>query len=285
MPGSNSTGAPNTNDYNLGRGIVYFAALTNGIPGPYRDLGNAPEFSISVEVEKLEHQSSRAGLRIVDKEVVISQKMGLSLTIDELNFENLALFFSGSRTAGITNPANAAAQAQAEMIASVVLGQWYDILDPDGSGDYSSKRAYGFVSGHALTFKNGTAPGTTVLVAGTDYEVDLDLGRVRFLPTAVNITAGEPVDVQWSSNAAGPVDEVKALTSSATTGALKFVSINPAAGDHKTEYQFHQVALSAEGDFSLIGDEFTTMQLTGAAEANPTADADSSTLTIRTLRA
>jgi hypothetical protein len=40
--------------------------------------------------------------------------------------------------------------------------------------------------------------------------------------------------------------------------------------------------LKAEGDFALIADEFTTMQLTGTAETNADADADSPTLTIRT---
>ena len=28
MPGINETGLPNTDDYNLGRGIVYFASLS-----------------------------------------------------------------------------------------------------------------------------------------------------------------------------------------------------------------------------------------------------------------
>ena len=80
MPGVNTTGVPNTNDYNLGRGIVYFSLLdTNGLPtGGYRDLGNAPEFNVSFETETLEHQASRLGLKVTDKEVVISQKCKLS---------------------------------------------------------------------------------------------------------------------------------------------------------------------------------------------------------------
>ena len=58
----NSTGTTQTQDYNLGRGVLYIAALdgTTGLPGPYRDLGNAPSFALNVSVEELIHQSSRA---------------------------------------------------------------------------------------------------------------------------------------------------------------------------------------------------------------------------------
>jgi hypothetical protein len=66
-------------------------------------------------------------------------------------------------------------------------------------------------------------------------------------------------------------------------GALKFISQNPANNDESTEYQFHQVSLKAEGDFAQISDEFSQMQLTGTAERNTTADADSPTLTIRSV--
>lgn len=272
MPGPNVTGKPNTEDYNLGRGIVYFAPLVNSVPQGYRDLGNAPEFNISIEVETVEHQSSRQGLRVVDKEVVISQKISLTVTIDELNFENLALFFSGSKATHV-NPAKSA-QAEFEMVASVELGRWYDIKNAAGA------RAYRFTSTNALDVDNGT--DNTDLVLGTDYELDAEMGRIFLLSTAVNISAGEALDITWSLDGTNvDVNEVQALKNSAVVGALKFISVNPAAGDARTEYQFHQVSLKAEGDFSLIGDEFTTMQLSGVAERNETADADSPTLTIR----
>lgn len=274
MPGLNTTGTANTNDYNLGRGIVYFAPLTNGLPGAYRDLGNAPEFNISVEVETQEHTSSRAGLRTVDKEVTISQQINLTLTIDELNFENLALFFAGDTEAAYTNPAETANTGGTVLAASVELGRWYDIVDDNNN------RAYGFSATSNLAFDNST--DTQTLTEVTDYTVDKELGRVFIHSSATNIEAGEELTVTWAAdNAIADVNEVKSLTSTAVSGALKFVSINPVNEDRKTEYQFHQVSLSAEGDFSLIGDDFTQMQLSGTAERNETADADSPTLTIR----
>jgi hypothetical protein len=63
---------------------------------------------------------------------------------------------------------------------------------------------------------------------------------------------------------------------------MKFVAENPADNSEKTEYQFHKVTLRSEGDFSLIGDEWTTGQLTGTVESNSTADPDSPYVTTRT---
>ena len=73
------------------------------------------------------------------------------------------------------------------------------------------------------------------------------------------------------------------MQSPTVKGALKFISENPAAGDHQYEFQFHQVSLKAEGDFGLISDEFTTMGFTAIAERNETAGGTASpTLTVRT---
>lgn len=273
MPGRNTTGIPNTQDYNLGRGIVYFAPLVDNLPGAYRDLGNAPEFNISIETETVEHQSSRQGLRVVDKEVVISQKVTLSLTLDEFNHENLALVFSGE-TADHTNAA-IAGFAEHEMIAAVELGRHYDIVNAAGA------RAYDIESSDLLV-ENADTPG--VLVEGTDYTLDLEMGTIFFLSSATGISAGEAVDVTLTAEVtAGAVHEVRGLKSSAVTGALKFVSINPANNDKKTEYQFHQVALKPTGDLALISDEFGTMTLEGAAERNLIASPNSPTLTVRTV--
>ena len=98
MPGVNLTGLPTTTDLFLGRGSVELGVLdtTTGKPTSFRHVGNATAFTLNVESEKLEHQSSRSGVRAIDREIVLSQKIGISLTLDEAtNFDNLALFLSG----------------------------------------------------------------------------------------------------------------------------------------------------------------------------------------------
>ncbi len=282
MPGINATGKPDTDDYNLGRGIVYFAELnTDGTPKEYRDLGNAPEFNISIETETLEHQSSRAGLKVTDKEVLISQKVSLSLTLDEINFQNVASLLSGE-TSSHTNPtAGGFGPTNIAPTGGIVQGRWYDIFET-AYAHATTGRAYDITeAGDVLVTESTPTPG----VLGTDYELDLVMGRVFVINGSLVLTAGEELRVTLTADAAPTtsVDEVKALTQSSVTGALKFIAENPAANDQQTEYQFHKVSLKAEGDFSLIGDEFSTMNFTAVAESETGGDADSPTLTVRTF--
>lgn len=275
MAGPNTTGTPNTDDYNLGRGVIYIAALNaSGKPDTagWRDLGNVPEFNVSLESETLEHRSSRRGLQVTDKEVIISQDMNLSFAIDELNHENLALFFSGEK-ATHTNVA-VAGFAKYTMISAVTLGRWYDIVNSSGN------RAYD-IDATKLTLEEG---GVTALTEGVDYTVDAVMGRVFFLTTAVSLVGGQDISVTLAADAgAKAVNEVRGLTQTSVTVALKFVAENPADDDKQTEYEFHQVDLKADGDFGLISDEFTQMGFTAAAEANTTGYPNSPTLTIRTV--
>ena len=210
MPGPNTTGLPQTEDYNLGRGIIYLATInaTTGKPdaGGWRDVGNAPEFNVTVEAETLEHRSSRQGLQVVDKEVVISQDASLNFSLDELNAENLALFFSGAK-ATHTNAA-IAGFTEYEMITAaaggVTLGRWYDIVDSNGN------RAY-VIDATKLDLDNGD--DDTDLVLNTDYTLDLTMGRIFLLSTATNISAGEALDVTLTADAgAGVTSQVRGLT-------------------------------------------------------------------------
>ena len=282
MAGPNVTGKPKTEDYNLGRGIVYFASLdANKKPASYRDLGNAPEFNITVEVETLEHQSSRGGLKVTDKEVTISQDVSVSFQLDEINHENLASFFSGEKAVH-TNPATIGFVEFAWIAPGTVdKVRWYDLVDSAGERLYD-------VTPANLTLKSTNGTPVTLVLA-TDYEVDTEMGRIFLLDSTevgVIISGAEGIDLTCAATAvAKDVDEVRALTKTNVLGALKFIGENPAASDVQTEYQFHQVSLKADGDLALIADEFTVLGFTATAERNISADPDSPTLTIRNVQA
>lgn len=272
----NTTGLPNTGDYSLGRGIVYEAAIdgTTELPtiAGWRDLGNATEFNVSLETEKLEHQSSRQGLKVVDKEVILSQKMTIAFTLDELNDENVANFLSGA-TASHTNVAIAGFTI-IEMVSAVTLGRWYDIVNS------SNERAYDIDTANLQLDETSGAP--VLLVEGTDYTLDSKMGRVFLLTGATNIAAGEPLSVTLAADAgASPVEEIQGMTSGNIVRAIKFVGENPANSDKQREYQFHKVTLASEGDLSLIGDEYSVMAFTGAVESSVLADSAAPFVRIR----
>lgn len=356
MPGLNTTGQHDTNEYSIGRGILYFAlidALT-GRPQGYRDLGNAPEFTVTPEIETLEHFSSRAGLKALDKEVVISQKLSLGFKLNNVNFQNLAALLSGE-TAAPTNAAIAGFASQ-KLYDPIELGMHYDIYDPA-----TGRRAYDIdavdltvqviapavqvvaAAGRTLQFATagdtitastgsfltdgyrigqkitvaGTAtnngvktligvsalvltvsdnlvdegplaatatidPALTTLVVATDYTLNLVTGQVFLLTTATLAKAGDKLYMTLAADAlAGVLQEVRALTATSVTGALKFVSENPVFGNKKVEFQFHQVTLKASGEISLIGDEFTELAFEAAAEQNELIAPESPSLSIR----
>lgn len=88
---------PNTENYTLGKGVIFFNRRNeDGSYAGERDLGNATELTVSIEVEKLDHYSSRGGLRAKDKSVIAEIAPTLSFTLDEFDPENVALLFMGT---------------------------------------------------------------------------------------------------------------------------------------------------------------------------------------------
>jgi hypothetical protein len=281
MPGINTTGAPNERDYVLGRGRVYLAKLdpSTGLPdvNGFRDVGNAPEFTISVAVEDLRHKNSRSCVKFTDKRFVVSQEIGIGFKLDETrNFQNLADFFSGD-TSIYDNPHDV---THTDTVISVDahLGAWYEMRDASGDRVYNLDAA-----GLVYTIEKD-AVTDVLLVEGTDYEIDEQLGLVRLLPTATNIAEGD--QLQWSittgATTANDVDEVDALTRAVVEGACLFIQDNAGDCGQKVEFRFHRVSLSADGDLAMIGDEVATMSFKGVAEINNSVPDVSKVLTVRT---
>lgn len=275
MPGMNTSGKANTQDYNIGRGSIFLSDLdSTGRPVAYRFVGNCPEFRITMSNETAKHFSSIEGLKQKDAEVVITQEMDVQFTFDEINFENLAEQLSGE-TASKSNTAAASAITGVNNVNVTAKARWYDLYAPTSGApatDTSGARIYdvGVV----------TITGKT---EGTDFEVDRKMGRI-FIPAGSTIVVGNiSVLIAANGSAVATVDEVKAMTKTAVTRALKFVQKNAAYQNQQTEYQFHQVRLRPSGDVSLIGDEFMAGQVQGSAERNIVADPDSPVCTIRTF--
>ena len=276
----NSTGKPDTRDYLLGRGIVYLAQLdANGLPLEYRDLGNSPQFAITVESEELLHQSSRTGLRVTDKRITLSQDISLNFQLDEISHDTLALFFTGT-TDSVTNPAVAGVGTMGSPIAitaNTVLGRWYDLKTTyDGLG---IPTAFSADSVPKIRRTSGTPMD---LVLNTDYEIDRFMGRVFIKHNAVNVAASDDIGWYSAADATAPatLQRMKALKGTVKDYALKFVAENPANQAEKIEYEFHSTQISADGDLSLIGDEFSVVGFSGSAQKNSNVNVDA-TLTVR----
>jgi hypothetical protein len=282
MPGINTSGAPNTRDYTLGRGIVRLASLTAaGLPDAdgFRDLGNAPEFSITVTAEDIRHQSSRSQLKFTDKRCTISQEIGVTFVLDEMNHQNLADYFAGD-TEVFDNGHDGTWLATAAIVATAVkIGNWYQLKDDTGARVYDLG-----ATGIVFTLVQDPA-GTPVTIDATDYEIDLAMGLVRFKSGGTSSLADADImGFAVSTGATTPqdLDQVNALTQADVTGALLFVQTNACDQGNKSEYLFHKVSLSSDGDLPLIGDDIQTASFTGVAEVNSAVTDTSQVLTVRT---
>jgi len=82
--------------YTLGKGILKFDRFdANGLPTGLRDLGNAPVFNLTIEVEKIEHFSSREGISTIDWTRTKMRRLKGNFELDEFDRQNLRLWLFG----------------------------------------------------------------------------------------------------------------------------------------------------------------------------------------------
>lgn len=240
-------------NYTLGRGRVFFdrfapnavvSALTRGDGERY--LGNTPEFSTTSESEDLEHFDSDAGVRTKDDSVQLTLDRSGSFTCDNIDAENIALYFLGDAS----TVTQVAATAVVEVFTGAKRGRFYQLgateANPAGVRNVS-----------AVVVRTG-APGfaTTVTAAG-NYEVDEVRGRIYIEVDAPGIN---DVDIQVTYNVAASTRERVVSGSSSIYGSLRFVADNPKGPNR--DYFLPYVKLAPDGDYNLKGDEWQTMGFT-----------------------
>lgn len=224
-------------NYTLGKGILYFNRYnpdTKTYSG-WRDLGNAPSFSFNVNIEKLEHFSSRGGLRVKDKEIISQLTPSCSFTLDEITAENFGIL----GLAKVDDMTQAAASNQTETIAAVTgvvtLG----------------KRAIKSVA---------VAVGNNDLVEGTDFVIsNAKAGQIEFKKSTdvqAAITNSNSFTITYACDAV-TLKVVKLFTETQIVGRLKFVSDNP-TGTQCTLVA-KNVSLTPSGDTAFIGDDWSTL--------------------------
>lgn len=91
---------PHSTDlYQLGKGILYIAPWDGTTPpsaGDYEDVGNCPRFECEVTEEKLDHFSSRSGVRLKDKTVTLEIGYTVNFDLDEIAIGNMQKFLRAS---------------------------------------------------------------------------------------------------------------------------------------------------------------------------------------------
>jgi hypothetical protein len=108
--------SPSTLNYYLGKGIVKIKV--DGVDSDYRDVGNVPLFEVTPNVTRLEHYSSRRGIRFKDKSIVIQKQLTVKFHMEEWTPQNLAVCLMGA-AAGSSSPTTVSIMDQDEVTCAL----------------------------------------------------------------------------------------------------------------------------------------------------------------------
>ena len=85
--------SPDIRNYLIGKGTV--SIMLSG-DSAWRDMGNCPTFEFTPNLTKLEHFSSRSGVKKKDRVVVTEKTGSLKVVMEEWTAQNLALALMGA---------------------------------------------------------------------------------------------------------------------------------------------------------------------------------------------
>lgn len=234
--------------YTLGRGKLYFDQFVKGTQTKTgeRYFGNTPEFNLTVESESLDHFNSDEGVRVKDDSVLLELNRTGSFITDHISPENIALFFLAE--ASTLTVASATAQ-EYTFTRAVEADRYYQIgesaSNPTGDRNISN-----------VTIVDADNSGTT-FVEGTDYTVDLALGRL-YVPAGSAMVGKKPKITR--DIAASTRTQIVSQADAVVEGALRFIAYNPKG--ELLDYYFPHVRVSPNGDFALKGDEWQQLSFT-----------------------
>jgi hypothetical protein len=240
---------PTGNDIVLGRGEVFVDAedSNSNLTGE-RFLGDCPGMTINGSVERTQVYSHTGPTRQILDDIATQVDRNGSITCQNISMQNLALMLMASVSE--TSQTSGSVSAEKPIQNPVEGGKWYQAgqtaSDPVGAMDISN-------------FSMTIDPGGTATAAteGTDYEVDLALGRYYIIPGGA--ADGSKIEVSYDTVSA-TWDVLETKDESPVTGALRFVGQN-ARGKNRNVY-VPKMHLVPDGELSWISaDSVQQLQL------------------------
>jgi len=230
--------------HTYGSGEVSFAPFlaNTQTPTARRYIGNTPEFTLTSESEVLEHMDADHGVRFKDDSVQTSFMQSGTVVTDNIDYENVALFFLGtSSSLAVTS-----ATAVVDTVAAIAFGT-YQL-------GVTANRPTGHRKIASVVVTDGAGGTPVTYVAGVDYVIDAEYGTVTFLEGGT-IEAGDPATITY--NVAASTRKQVISGNKTIEGALHFKSFNPVGP--KTDYFMPWVKLTPNGDFALKADDWLTL--------------------------
>lgn len=220
----------------VGSGECYFDPFdANGAKTGAIFLGDCSLLDYQVEDETVKAYESVSAERKLISEATIRRSGTGHLTLKEFHLDNLELAFMGDQSAH----AQGTGSGVNEVISAVKKNRWYQVGGATPRQNISAVT----VTGPA---------GTPVYVLGTDYLVDLELGRVKVLEAGA-IAEAANIEVDYTY-AAFTKKFVRGGTKSKKEGYLYFIGF-PTAGK-RLWIEVWKASLRPSAPLPLIGDDY-----------------------------
>ncbi|TIX43453.1 MAG: hypothetical protein E5V40_03215 [Mesorhizobium sp.] len=217
------------------KGKAYFAKYLAGTqtPGPLRELGNCPEFTLTRSAETLPHYGAMGGLKTLDEEIPIDATMNGALSTDDMRPENVSYWWMG-------DVATISATAVTDLSETFLLVKAGDVFqlgrttaNPSGARKLTN-----------VTCDDGAAGTPVAFVLDTDYTIDLELGLLFILVDKPKLVANYDIAVSTRQQIATSITAVE--------GEMKFFSINPFGA--QSDITIPRCRLIPNGDLALVTD-------------------------------
>lgn len=234
-----------TQNYTLGRGKLHFSRFKPGTQSPdgFRYIGNTPEFNLTIESENLDHFSSDYGIREKDDSVLLEVNRSGTLITDNIDPENIALFFLGSASVAALTTAS----GLVEQIEDVKLGHSYKL-----GQSAANPAGYFGINPAGFSVYTGSAPaaatGTITFADVGDADDEVSIGGQVY---TLKATPTNPYDVDIGASATA-------------TAANLAAAINAGAGAG-TAYGSGTVANTDVSASAALGVVTVTARVSGTA--------------------
>lgn len=240
---------PKINNYTVGRGALYFAPFLDPgtqLPGGERFFGDVNGVDFTFKSTDLDHYTSLKGIKELDDSVPLQVDRTGQFTTENIEPDNLALFFLGAQST-ITQTSGT---VTAEVHNAVNLDRWYQMgataTNPVGTRNLDPASA-------AVVTNDAGSPVTYAL--GTDYLFDYQTGRLYTIPTGTIVDGVTNLKVTYHKLASTRSQVISGSTP--IEGQLHFVADNPNGPSRDALVPWCRI--TPNGNYSLIGDKFQAL--------------------------
>jgi hypothetical protein len=230
-----TTRSPSPELLQLGRGIIRWAPIVDGVRAPWLDMGNCESLNIATADTKIKKNNLRTSTISTYKEVTTEREVTLTIVGDEFDLDVLAAVMQGEV---VTVAATAGGSVVAEALGQVTeLGVILRLAKP-------------------LVDNVVLKQGMTTHVEGDDYEVvDAARGFVKILETGdITLNTAITADYDWAIEAAHK--EIRGGSKSVVEASISFAADN-AEGENR-DVEVWRASLTSDGEQGFISEDFGT---------------------------